>query len=133
MLTTTGNKLYLNFRLQLISLIVRLVKSQEHKKYVKDKELSFGVLQTRIKSLQNQRIFQNNQNLSVTQKMRRMLIQMLKRRFLMLIEKNQFKLGNNSPQSLTLSMVMDFGQDSYFSSLQDFQMERTNHGTLLQD
>lgn len=97
---------------------------------MKDKELSLGVL-TKIE--QNQRIFQNNQNLSVTLRMRRMLIQMLKRRFRMLTEKNLFRLGNNSLQSLTLSMVMDFGQDSYFSSPLDYQMERTNLGTLLQD
>ena len=132
MLTTTGIELYLKFfRLPLISLIVRLLKSLKHKKYVKVKELSLKVFQTR--SQQSQRIFQNNQNLSVTLKMRMMLIQMLKRRFLMLIEKNLFKSENNSLQSLTLSMVMDFGQDSYFSSLLDFQMERTNPGTLLQD
>lgn len=99
---------------------------------MKDKVLSSKVSQTRTKSL-SQRTFQNNQNLSVTLKMRMMLIQMLKRRYLMLIERNLFKLESNSHLSPMLNMVMDFGQDSYFSSQQDFQTEKTNLGTLLLD
>ena len=124
--------MYLIIRLQSTLLIARLIKSQRHRRSVKDRVSSSKVSQTRIKSL-NQRTFQNNQNLSVTLKMRMMLIQMLKRRYLMLIERNLFKLENNSPLSPMLNMVMDFGQDSYFSSQQDFQTEKTNLGTLLLD